>query len=104
MQDLKDLKSRLFQKRFRRREGENPANPKSGHLCRKTCRDVFIVDVTLQILIQTPRGIAGDRPPRYGNRTVSSQQNGPLHRRARACPSPCLGLSNNRGGQAPALR
>ena len=71
MQDLKDLKSRFFQKRFRRCEGDNPANPKSGHLCRKTCRDVFIVDVTLQILIQTVRGIAGDRPPRYGNRTVS---------------------------------
>ncbi len=36
--------------------------------------------------------LAGDRPPRYGNRTFSSQ-NGPFHRRARACPSPCCGLS-----------
>ena len=53
MQDLKDLKSRFFQKGFRRCEGDNPANPK-----------------ILQILIQTVRGIAGDRPPRYGNRTV----------------------------------
>ena len=48
--------------------------------------------------------IAGDRPPRYGNRTVSEPKNGPLHRRARACPSPCRGLPNARGGQAPALR
>ena len=76
MQDLKDLKSRFSQKRFRRREGENPANP-----------------IILQILIQTIRDIAGDRPPRYGNRTVSSQ-NGPFPRRARACPSPCCDLSN----------
>ena len=38
--------------------------------------------------------IAGDRPPRYGEKNAS------LHRRARACPSPC----NDRGGQAPALR
>ena len=87
MQDLKDLKSRFFQKRFRRCEGKNPANPK-----------------ILQILIQTARGIAGDRPPRYGNRTVSWLKNGPFHRRARACPSPYCGLSNARGGQAPALR
>ena len=28
----------------------------------------------------------------------------PPHRRARACPSPSLAQSNNRGGQAPALR
>ena len=28
----------------------------------------------------------------------------PLHRRARACPSPVLAQSNARGGQAPALR
>ena len=47
---------------------------------------------------------AGDRPPRYGNRTVSRQQNGPLPRRARACPSPCFDLPDIRGGQAPALR
>ena len=40
---------------------------------------------------------AGDRPPRYG------KKHRPL-RRARACPSPCCGLSNDRGGQAPALR
>ena len=42
--------------------------------------------------------IAGDRPPRYGT------QNGPSYRRARACPSPCCGLPENRGGQAHALR
>ena len=44
--------------------------------------------------------IAGDRPPRYEKKTL------PSHRRARACPSPCLALaqSNVRGGQAPALR
>jgi len=42
---------------------------------------------------------AGARPPRYGIRRC------PCHRRARACPSPCPGLSKNvRGGQAPALR
>ena len=86
MQDLKDLKSRFFQKRFRCCEGENPANP-----------------IILHILIQTIRGIAGDRPPRYGIVRVS-WQNGPLYRRARACPSPGLGLPNDRGGQAPALR
>ena len=28
----------------------------------------------------------------------------PKYRRARACPSPCLGYKNDRGGQAPALR
>ena len=48
--------------------------------------------------------LAGDRPPRYGNRTVSWAKNGPPPRRARACPSPCCGLPNARGGQAPALR
>ena len=47
------------------------------------------------------RTLAGDRPPRYGNRTVSWQQNGPLHRRARACPSPCRGLPKTRGRQSP---
>ena len=45
-----------------------------------------------------PETIAGDRPPRYGS------QNGSLSRRARACPSPCCGLTETRGGQAPALR
>ena len=38
--------------------------------------------------------IAGDRPPRYG------EKNAPSYRRARACPSPC----NDREGQALALR
>ena len=33
--------------------------------------------------------IAGDRPPRYGI------QNRPCHRRARACPSPCLDREGN---------
>ena len=64
-------------------------------------------------------GIRG--PPRYGIGRVSSRSRGtgpratvlggflgsstaPLHRRARACPSPCFGLPNDRGGQAPALR
>ena len=32
--------------------------------------------------------LAGDRPPRYGKKTP------PLHRSARACPSPCVLLSN----------
>ena len=41
------------------------------------------------------REIAGDRPPRYGKRTVSDPKNSPLHRRARACPSPCLGREGN---------
>ena len=50
------------------------------------------------------RSVAGDRPPRYVVVRVSWHQNGRLHRRARACPSPCLGLPNVRGGQAPALR
>ena len=57
------------------------------------------------------RAIAGDRPPRYGKKKRA------VYRRARACPSPCLGRegngfvgvrfsrgSNDRGGQAPALR
>ena len=35
----------------------NPENPIVGHLYRKTCRDVFSVDVTLQILIQTTAAI-----------------------------------------------
>ncbi len=33
--------------------------------------------------------IAGDRPPRYGQRKT------PLYRRARACPSPCRDLGGN---------
>ena len=40
------------------------------------------------------RTIAGDRPPRYGEKKRA------VYRRARACPSPC----KDRGGQAPALR
>ena len=47
MQDLKDLKSRFF---------------KSGFAAAR--------EIILLILIQTVRGIAGDRPPRYGNGTV----------------------------------
>ena len=69
--------------------------------------------------------LAGDRPPRYGKKTVfvtvgrgpvprhasrtptiardrpsrSGERNGSYYRRARACPSPCLGLSEPRGGQ-----
>ena len=50
------------------------------------------------------RKFAGDRPPRYGNGRGSSSKNVPLPRRARACPSPCCGLPEVRGGQAPALR
>ena len=47
--------------------------------------------------------IAGDRPPRYGNR------NGSFLRRARACPSPCSDRGGNPLGcaygiRAPALR
>ena len=38
------------------------------------------------------------KTPRYGEKNAS------LSRRARACPSPCLGYTNARGGQAPALR
>ena len=37
------------------------------------------------------RTLAGDRPPRYGRRNAS-----PFHRRARACPSPCLGRNGKR--------
>ena len=77
--------------------------------------------------------IAGDRPPRYvpsdvfrvdrtlaGDRPPRSGKNATAYRRARACPSPCAGLSSkrpwtlgcgrfsfwrgDRGGQAPALR
>ncbi len=33
------------------------------------------------------RTFAGDRPPRYGTGRVLSRKNGPLPRRARACPS-----------------
>ena len=43
--------------------------------------------------------IVGRGPvPRHASvyrKTVSSQQHGPFHRRARACPSPCLGLPKN---------
>ena len=81
MQDLKDLKRRFFQKRFRRRAGANPANPR-----------------ILQILIQTIRGIARDRPSRYGKRgRFGSVGRGPVPRRAR-------GAMNVREGQALALR
>ena len=40
--------------------------------------------------------IAGDRPPRYGEKNVMS------YRRARACPSPCPDLVKNRSSGAPA--
>ena len=39
--------------------------------------------------------LAGDRPPRYGPR-----RGGARHRRARACPSPCLGRGNDLGRRA----
>ena len=49
--------------------------------------------------------IAGDRPPRYGDREIAGDrpprygiQTGFFYRRARACPSPCCGLSEVRGG------
>ena len=41
--------------------------------------------------------IAGDRPPRYGEKT-------PLHRRARACPSPCSDRGGNPLGCACGIR
>ena len=50
------------------------------------------------------RAMAGDRPPRYGALRFSCCRTALLHRRARACPSPCFGPSDVRGGQAPALR
>ena len=57
------------------------------------------------------RTIARDRPSRYGNgnrylqRTIALRNRKPLlHRRAGACPPPCLGLPNTREGQALALR
>ena len=34
----------------------------------------------------------------------ATKKNRPLHRKARACPSPCRTQTNARGGQAPALR
>ena len=40
------------------------------------------------------RTIAGDRPPRYGTGRVSWSKNGPLPRRARACPSQCVWLAD----------
>ena len=96
MQDLKDLKSRFFKKDFaaaRERilqilkvviSAGSRLSRRSGFPDRpSSCRDVFIVDVTLQILIQTVRGIAGDRPPRYGNRTVAEPKNSPLSQRSR---------------------
>ena len=42
--------------------------------------------------------------PRATMKITSSLKNATPLRRARACPSPCLGLPNDRGGQAPALR
>ena len=65
------------------------------------------------------RTIAGDRPPRYDAKkflyrmswiTERSRGTGPRPTLlnsitvGRACLSPCLGLPNDRGGQAPALR
>ena len=42
-----------------------------------------------------PATLAGDRPPPYDGKNASA------HRRARACPSPCLAQPNHRGGNPP---
>ena len=44
------------------------------------------------------RTLAGDRPPRYGEKNV------PFHRRARACPSPCHRSEGKRPGSAFGFR
>ena len=49
-------------------------------------------------IVRADRAIAGDRPPRYG------EKNPYPSRRARACPSPCCGPPDVRGGLSPALR
>ena len=66
---------------------------------------------------QRPRNptIAGDRPPRYEKITVHERSRGTgprptvgetssFHRRARACPSPCLDLHGKRPGPACGVR
>ena len=81
MQDLKDLKSRFFEKWFRRRGGENPANP-----------------IILQILIQTTEGSRGTGP----RATVSKQS--PLTVGRGPVPRHAWDTMNVREGQALALR
>ena len=55
-------------------------------------------------------GIAGDRPPRYGEKSVPlTVGRGPVPRRASIGKTTLVGVrfsrrSNDRGGQAPALR
>ena len=108
MQDLKDLKRCFSRGRSR---GTGPR-------------------ATVKKTPPPSSAIAGDRPPRYGEKnalfTVGrgpvprhrrrnltfagdrppryGEKNGTPHRRARACPSPSSAQSNARGGQAPALR
>ena len=83
--------------------GTGPRHRPRTRLCRlgSPDPDLFVIRRAQTTEEKTHIGtleIAGDRPPRYGEKTPSP------HRRARACPSPCLGLPNDRGGQAPALR
>ena len=51
---------------------------------------VFVKDFFVVLFFVV--GIAGDRPPRYGVIDLF------YHRRTRACPSPCCGLPEDRGG------
>ena len=51
-----------------------------------------------------PRRVSVYRKSRGTGPRATGGENLSLHRRARACPSPCCDRPNTRGGQAPALR
>ena len=62
------------------------------------------VAIDMQDLKDLKRCFLRMRSRGTGPRATVKERQSPFHRRARACPSPCTGLPDNRGGQAPALR
>ena len=84
-----------FPQRWRDRGGQAPALRKKRHSL-----TVVRGPVPRQRSCTRNPTLAGDRPPRYGEKNATPS------RRARACPSPSFvhAQSNARGGQAPALR
>ena len=80
--------------RTREKISSGPKGPRERAVGQECPRLIHSGAGAPELQMSAGRAITGDRPPRYGT------NNGPFHRRARACPSPC----NDRGGQAPALR
>ena len=77
--------------------GRGPV-PRHAPVCAATIRGLWTADV-----FRSGCEIAGDRPPRYDEKTIlrsvepktmRPKKRSP-HRRARACPSPCPGLRSN---------